>query len=285
MLSVFIGSAKLPRIGRGSKPLLDASPLLPLTFRRSCMPALHRLDQGSSMRRLMMSAVLSAATLGCGNWSRVGDNGAPTATETLTRVLNSTQFYQRLGRLAAPGPLPFVGTVAFAAGPADSVIGILGLSLENRALAFQREGNVFVARYRVSLSFKREGAPSVDVAREEIVRVQAFQETLRSDESILFQQILRLLPGKYAVSVSVRDVGSTSESRAQADYTAPAFGTSDVSAPILAYQATGRGNLADPLNLVLNPRGSVGYGSDTLLAYVEGYQFAKPTTVPFKVVD
>ena len=148
--------------------------------------------------------------------------------------------------------------MAFAAGPADSVIGVLGLSLENRALAFQREGNVFVARYRVSLSFKREGAPSVDVAREEVVRVPTFQETLRSDESILFQQVLRLLPGAYNVSVTVRDVGSTSESRAQADYTAPTFAAGSVSAPILAYQATGRGNLADPLNLVLNPRGCGG---------------------------
>ncbi len=135
------------------------------------------------------------------------------------------------------------------------------------------------------MSFKREGAPSVDVAREEVVRVPTFQETLRSDESILFQQVLRLLPGNYTVSVTVRDVGSTSESRAQADYTAPSFGAGDVSAPILAYQATGRGNLADPLTLVLNPRGAVGYGSDTLLAYIEGYRFARPTTVPFKVVD
>jgi len=106
----------------------------------------------------MLSAVVSAATLGCGSWSRVGDRDAPSPTESLTRVLNTTQFYQRLGRLAAGDPLPFVGTVAFAAGPADSVIGVLGLSLENRALAFQREGNVFVARYRVSLSFKRAGA-------------------------------------------------------------------------------------------------------------------------------
>ena len=139
-------------------------------------------------------------TLGCGSWSRVGSGRTSRrASESLTRVLNSTQFYQRLGRLAAADPLPFVGTVAFAAGPADSVIGVLGLSLENRALAFQREGNVFVARYRVSLSFKREGAPSVDVAREEIVRVPTFQETLRSDESILFQQVLRLVPGKYVV--------------------------------------------------------------------------------------
>lgn len=237
------------------------------------------------MRRLVLTAVLSSATLGCGSWSRVGSGKEPSAGESLTRVLNSAQFYQRLGRLAAAEPLPFVGTVAFAGGAGDSVIAVLGLSLENRALAFQREGNVFVARYRVSLSFKREGATSVDVAREEIVRVPTFQETLRSDESILFQQVLRLVPGKYAVSVTVRDVGSTSESRAQGDFTAPSFGPGDVSAPILAYQATGRGNLADPLNLVLNPRGAVGYGSDTLLAYIEGYRFAKPTTVPFKVID
>jgi GWxTD domain-containing protein len=237
------------------------------------------------MRRLVLSAVLSSAILGCGNWGRVGSGNEPTPSESFTRVLNTTQFYQRLGRLAAADPLPFVGTVAFAGGPADSVIGVLGLSLENRALGFQREGNVFVARYRVSLSFKREGAPSVDVTREEIVRVSTFQETLRSDESVLFQQVLRLLPGKYAVTVTVRDVSSTSESRAQSEYTAPSFGTGGVTAPILAYQATGRGNLADPLNLVLNPRGAVGYGSDTLLAYIEGYQFAKPTTVPFKVID
>jgi GWxTD domain-containing protein len=87
------------------------------------------------------------------------------------------------------------------------------------------------------------------------------------------------------VSLTVHDVGSTSESQAQADYTAPSFRPATTSAPILTYQATGRGKLADPLNLVLNPRGSVGYGSDTLLAYIEGYNFSRPTTVPFKVVD
>src|SRR6476661_8345406 len=254
---------------------------------RSSAPAPARanpLFPGVLMRRLVLSAVL-VATLGCGSWSRVGSEREPSPSETLTRVLNTTQYYQRLGRLAADQPLPFVGTVAFAAGPADSVIGVFGLSLENRALAFQREGNVFVARYRVGLSFKREGAPSIDVAREEIVRVSTFQETQRADESILFQQVLRLTPGTYHVSATVRDAGSTSESHAQADYTAPRFAAGTTSAPILAYQATGRGSLTDPLNLVLNPRGSVGYGSDTLLAYIEGYNFTRPTTVPFKVMD
>ena len=175
--------------------------------------------------------------------------------------------------------------MAFAAGPADSVIAVVGLSLENRALAFQREGNSFIARYRVSLSLKREGAPPVDLSREELVRVAAFQETLRSDESILFQQVLRILPGAYKVSVSVRDVGSTSESTANADYVAPNFGKGSFTAPILAYQATGRGSLGDALSLVLNPRGAVGYGSDTLLAFIEGYDFGGPTTVPFQVFD
>jgi GWxTD domain-containing protein len=181
--------------------------------------------------------------------------------------------------------MPFVGTVAFAAGPADSVIAVLGLSLENRAFAFQREGNSFVARYRVGISFKREGAPPVELAREEVVRVATFQETQRADESVLFQQVLRILPGAYTVTVTVRDASSTSESSATGEFTAPKFGKGTYSAPILTYQATGRGNLTEPLSLVLNPRGAVGYGSDTLLAYVEGYAFTEPTMVPFEVLD
>ena len=237
------------------------------------------------MRRLGFVAALVISALGCGSWKRVGSDDQPKPTETLTRLLNTQQFYQRLGRLAGGDPMPFVGTVAFAAGPADSVIAVTGLSLENRAFAFQREGNSFVARYRVSLSFKQEGAPPVDLAREEVVRVATFQETQRADESVLFQQVLRLLPGTYKVTATVRDASSTSESSATADYTAPKFGKATYTAPILTYQATGRGNLADPVSLVLNPRGAVGYGSDTLLAYVEGYGYTEPTKVPFQVLD
>ena len=237
------------------------------------------------MRRLVFVAALAASAFGCGSWKRVGSDEQPRPTETLTRLLNTTQFYQRLGRLAAGDPMPFVGTVAFAAGPADSIIAVLGLSLENRAFAFQREGNSFVARYRVGISFKREGAPPVDLAREELVRVATFQETQRADESVLFQQVLRILPGTYQVTATVRDASSTSESSATAEYTAPKFGRQTYSAPILTYQATGRGSLSDPLTLVLNPRGAVGYGSDTLLAYVEGYGFADASKVPFEVLD
>jgi GWxTD domain-containing protein len=237
------------------------------------------------MRGLLTVVLLGGTAVGCGSWKRVGTQDAPTPADQLTQLVNVSAFYQKLGRLAAGEPLPFVGTVAFAAGPGDSVITILGLSLENRALSFQREGNLFVSRYRVSISFQREGTRSVELTRDEIVRVPTFQETLRADESVLFQQVLRLTPGDYNVSVTVRDAGSTAESRAQGKYTAPHFQPGTTSVPILAYQATGRGSLSDPLSVVLNPRGAVGYGADTLLAYIEGYDFPGAATVPFEVLD
>jgi GWxTD domain-containing protein len=237
------------------------------------------------MRGLVLPVLLAAAVLDCGSWKRVGTEDSPTPADQLSKIVNVPTYYQRLGRLAAGEPLPFVGSVAFAAGPGDSVISILGLSLENRALAFQRDGNLFVARYRVSIAFQKEGVRLVELSRDEIVRVPTFQETLRADESVLFQQILRLTPGTYNVSVTVRDASSTSESRAQGRYTAPTFPPGATSAPILAYQATGRGSRTDPLSVVLNPRGAVGYGADTLLAYIEGYDFPGPVTVPFQVLD
>ncbi len=238
------------------------------------------------MRRHVIAVLLGGTALaGCGNWKRVGSRDGPAPADQLTQLINVSSFYQRLGRLAAGDPLPFVGTVGFLAGAGDSVIAVLGLSLENRALAFQREGNLFVAHYRVSISFKREGTRPVDLTRDEIVRVPTFQETLRAEESVLFQQILRLTPGPYKVSVTVRDAGSSAESRAQGDYTAPSFQPGSTSAPILAYQATGRASRSEPLSMVLNSRGAVGYGADTLLAYVEGYDFDGPKTVPFEVHD
>jgi GWxTD domain-containing protein len=237
------------------------------------------------MRWFVTAGLLGVTALGCGSWRRVGTQEAPAPADQLSQLVNTPAFYQRLGRLAAGEPLPFIGTVAFAAGPGDSVISLLGLSLENRALAFQRDGNQFVARYRVSISFQQQGVRPVALTRDEIVRVPTFQETLRADESVLFQQALRLTPGAYNVTVTVRDASSTAESRAQGRYVAPTFQRGTTSAPILAYQATGRASRSDPLSVVLNSRGAVGYGADTLLAYIEGYDFPGPATVPFEVLD
>src|SRR5262249_15885562 len=78
---------------------------------------------------------------------------------------------------------------------------------------------------------------------------------------------------------------STSEGLAQHDFTTPTFGAGTTTAPIPVYESKGRGTPADPLALVLNPRASLAYGADSLTLYVEGYNFPKPTTVPFELRD
>ena len=49
---------------------------------------------------LVAVSVLAASVIGCGSWKRVGSEEQPRPTDTLTRLLNTTQFYERLGRLA-----------------------------------------------------------------------------------------------------------------------------------------------------------------------------------------
>src|SRR5690606_29382393 len=91
------------------------------------------------------------------------------------------------------------------------------------------------------------------------------------------------LPGEYQITASLRDPTTGSTSRAELTAEAPAFTPGSTTAPILVYQARGRAEAEDTLSLVLNPRGSIGYGADTLLAYIEGYGFTGPARVPVEM--
>jgi len=232
-------------------------------------------------RHLAVLLLLTA----CGSWQRVGESQTASPEESLTSLFDMPTVYRRMGRLAAGPPLPFVGVVDFAAGPGDSVKAMLGLSIENRALSFQKDSGVFVAHYRVEMLLESATAPPIRFARDEQVRVSEFKETLRNDESVLFQQVFHLMPGTYHVTVMVRDPASARQTQADADFIAPEFGPGSFSAPILAYQVTGRRTRDQDLTLVLSPRGTVSYGGDTLLALVEGYGYTKPTPVPLEVID
>lgn len=235
-------------------------------------------------RRSACSALLAAGLLaGCGSWSRVGSNSEVKPSETLTQFLNLPAYYRRVGRLAATDPMPFVGSVTSAAGPGDTTIAILALSLENRAFSFQKEGNSFAARYHVDITFAHPGAAPISVGRDQLVRVPTFLETQRADESVLFQQVFRLVPGLYHVTVQLRDPTTGNTSSASVDYTAPAFPAGSTTQPILAYQVRARAARSDTLSVVINPRGTVAWGGDTLLAYIEGYGLTAPTRVPFEV--
>lgn len=235
------------------------------------------------MLRPRLSLLLLLAA--CSSWQRVGDSSTPSPEETLTSLFDMPAVYRSMGRLASGPPLPFVGTMAFAAGPGDSVKAILGLSIENRALSFRKEGTGFLAQYRIEMFLESPDAPPIRFARDQEVRVAEFAETMRNDESVLFQQLFHLKSGSYRVTVSVRDPLSGRQTQSDAEFIAPDFSAASFSAPILAYQVTGRRTRDQDLAVVLSPRGTVSYGGDTLLALVEGYNYSVPTTVPFEIVD
>ena len=240
------------------------------------------------MPRSVAAGALALASVltGCGSWGRVGTQPAPQTGETLTQILDLNSVYRRLGRLTAGAPLPFVADLAFFAGPGDSTLAVFALSLENRNLSFQREGDAFVARYRVELSARPgDGGPPVVLVKEQIVRVASFAETQRNEESILFQEGLTLRPGPWHLGLQLTDLANNRSTTAARDYTVPAFGPGTLTAPYLTYQVKGRGSRSAPIAIILNPRGTLSYGSDSATAYVEGYAMPGPHTVPIRLVD
>jgi GWxTD domain-containing protein len=231
-----------------------------------------------------LAAALLVST-GCTTWQRVGDPGGTTPEQSLMQMFNPGPLYERLGRMVSTGDVAFIGTVAMVPGPADSVRGIIGVSLSNRAFAFERTGDQFVARYRVEYELLPEGGAPITVARDGVIRVGTLQEALRTDETLLLQQEIALLPGPHTVTVRVSDLGGAKRGSAMRRVTVPRFTPGTISPPMLVYQVEGRGQPSDSLRVVLNTRGSLAYGGDTLLVYVEGYRFAGPTRVPVEVRD
>jgi GWxTD domain-containing protein len=236
--------------------------------------------------RPFAAAALLAFAAACGPWQRVGD-ASPQSTpgQTLTDILDQTAVFRRMGRLTAAGAIPFVGSVNMLPGPADSSVGVLALSLENRYFGFERAGDGFEARYRVDIVLQRSAGPPIVLAREQTIRVATFQETLRNEESVLFQEPLRLAAGQYHLVVTVTDRRSNGQGRSEADVNIPASRTGSITVPIFVYQVTPRTDPAQPLEAIVNPRGAVSYGSDTLGVYLEGYGIPAGARVPVTVVD
>lgn len=235
--------------------------------------------------RALVSGLLGLAACGGGRAPAPGTPSAAT-DQTLSELFSLTAVYQRLGRLAGAGQIPFVGNVATLAGRGDSTLLELGLSFENRALSFQRDQGTFAARYRVDVSLARTGSPPITSSRSEVVRVASFQEAQRNDESIFFQQEFLLAPGSYVLTLVVRDPASSAASRVERTIEVPSYAAGSISEPAMVYEVRSRTGAADSVHMVMNPRGTVSHGgSDSLYLYVEGYRFTGPTRIPVEVRD
>ena len=191
-------------------------------------------------------------------------------------LFNLTALYQRMGRIAGGNPLPFVGQTAFFAGRGRLHRRHAGPVARQRALAFQRTGRDFVARYRVEIGFQRPGALPLRYAREEAITVATYQETQRADEAVVLQQTFLLPPGTYQLSVTIRDPGIDLVQPAQMPLAVPAFAPGSYSAPILVYSSTPRSDVWAEPAVLLNPRGMVAHGGESLNVVVEGYGLTGP---------
>ena len=217
-------------------------------------------------------AFLAAGVAACSSGQRPVAEPRPEQGAVVPAVFDASSMYGAMGLLVGGPPLPFVATVTYIADDtADSTLAVFGLSLANHSLNFQRDGAAFIAHYHVELAFRTDTGALRQLASDETVRVRTFQETLRADERVIFQQFIAVPPGVYRVMVTVRDRNGPAASHRERTDTVPRIAGQGMSAPLAVYQGTGRTRASDVPKLLVNPRATVSYGADTLRFYVEAY--------------
>jgi GWxTD domain-containing protein len=189
------------------------------------------------------------------------------------RQPDAVALYRRMGLLAEAGETPFVGSLSFFRGPTeDSTAIVLTVSLANRALRFRSEGDRYRASYDVGFEIRSGTNVVQDIRSREVVRVLAFRETTRDDESVLFRQVVNLTPGTYDVRLTVRDESAVRGSAVEATIGVPRFGEGTVSSPVPVYEARAREQLAAPPDILPTPRSTAIFGRDSIIMiYAEGY--------------
>jgi len=226
---------------------------------------------------LVLLAVLQVLTTACGG-NRPTPQTAPAEAPATRRGSPPSQpdavrLYRQMGLLAEGGETPFVGSVSFLAGrTADSTVVLLTVSVPTRALTFVRESDRYRASYSATLALTRSNEPTRRFETHQIVRVATFKETTRTDESVLYQQVVLARPGLYDLSFSLRDDAGAKGSSIEATVNIPRVTAGALSSPIPVYQATPRNSLDSIPQIVPTPRATLTLGQDSVLpVYIEAY--------------
>ena len=196
------------------------------------------------------------------------------------------RLYQGMGLIASAGAMPFVGSVSFLRAPnPDSTLVLVALSLPAKSLAFTREGDRYTAIYNARVEVRRNGEVVRTVDAREVVRVPTFRETSRTDESVIWQQFIRLAPGSYLFQIGIRDESGIRNSTEEVTIQVPSVGTRTLSSPIPVYEAIPRGSTDSLPRLLSRPRSSVMFGVDSVLpVYVEATGSEAPQRVDVAVL-
>jgi GWxTD domain-containing protein len=196
-------------------------------------------------------------------------------------ALDPVAVYANAGFIAESSPIQFIGNVQYLAGAtADSTLAMITLSMLNRDFTFASETNGYRAQYQVSLQLKRGSDIVRQIDARETVRVASYRESTREDESVVFQQYLKVVPGQYVLAISVRDEGSARNGRHELLVDVPRITLSGLSTPVAVYEATPRQTSDSLPELVANPRATAIFGRDSTMSfYLEGYGLPDDTPV------
>ncbi|MCI0436519.1 MAG: GWxTD domain-containing protein [Gemmatimonadetes bacterium] len=225
----------------------------------------------------------ASAVFACGGRSGPGEP-SPGDQSGIARPLAA---YQQLGFYAGPGFFPVVASIGTLAGPADSTLVLFGLSMPNSALRFQRDDAGFYAEYTVGLVFAVDGQVVRQENRRETIHIATFAETGRTDESVVFQHLSTVVPGRYELTVRVSDANSSRGFRTVDTLDVAAYGLQGVSlsSPVMVYRGEPRASRDSVPRLILNPRNTTTYGGDAPRIYIEAYGQAEPAPVRLTIYD
>ncbi|MGH7573019.1 MAG: GWxTD domain-containing protein [Gemmatimonadota bacterium] len=153
---------------------------------------------------------------------------------SLDDLLSNDRFYRDQGILQAEGEVGFLADVWVLPAASDSARALLGVSLSNADLQFERtEDGGWQADYEVIVGFEAdEGESPAERRWEKSVQVATFDETLLTGETIVFQADLGLLPGEYEALITVRDRNADEASRGELSVSVPAAAGAALGEPI-----------------------------------------------------
>jgi len=261
---------------------------------------LHPPDQ--SLRRRTFAALtllLATTVLTACSGNRAVNQPAPTAgppraggapggpaVGASTVATDMQRLYRSMGLLAGAGTIPFVSSVSFLRTPsADSTLTLVAMSMPPRALVFGREGDRYAANYTVRVELRQGLNVLRTIEARETLRVPTFRETSRTDESVIWQQFLRLAPGRYTMNVSVKDETSIRSATEEVAIEVPRLGSGAIGSLIPVYEVIPRVTADSLPRLLARPRATVTFGADSVLpVYIEAVGPEAPTTVHARLV-
>ncbi len=221
-------------------------------------------------------ALVTAAIIagGCSHRPPVDNATTPAdRSRNASLALDVSRLYRDAGLIVETTPVPFVGaTDVFASETPDTTLLLVTLSLPNRALTFVHEGDHYRGAYDVIIDARRNGSSVKREQGRQTVRVASYRETSRGDESLIFQQYLRLAPDNYTLNLTVRDAESGRTTTHDAQVVVPRIARTGASSAVAVYEASPRSGRDTLPALVPNPRGAAVFGQDTaVFVYVERY--------------